>query len=100
MHFLFDLADAATVAFAAWCPSFRRCSLPCPVWLRWMVALDNPFAKTNWVAEIISHMGLGHGMVLLDAGCDPGRLTIPLAEKWYAGIPLYTCMDTVGQLRR
>lgn len=55
--------------------------LPCPVWLRWIVELDNPFTKTNRAAEIISLLELKEDMHVLDAGCGPGRLTIPLSQK-------------------
>lgn len=63
-----------------WRLASRRRSLPCPAWLRWLVELDNPFTKTNRAAVIIEHLRLEQGMVVLDAGCGPGRLTIPLAR--------------------
>lgn len=59
---------------------YRRQSLPCPVWLRWCVELDNPFSKTNRAAFIVEHLNVAPGMALLDAGCGPGRVTIPLAR--------------------
>ena len=63
-----------------WRFSSRRHSLPCPVWLLWLFEFDNPFTKTNRAAVIIGHLGLQPGMAVLDAGCGPGRLTIPLAR--------------------
>jgi len=45
-----------------------------------MVELDNPFTKTNQAAFIIDNLALEDGMTVLDAGCGPGRLTIPLAQ--------------------
>jgi len=45
-----------------------------------MVELDNPFTKTNRAAIIIEHLDVRPGMSVLDAGCGPGRLTIPLAR--------------------
>lgn len=64
-----------------WRLASRRHELPCPVWLRWMVELDNPFAKTNRAASIVEHLELAEGMSVLDAGCGPGRVTLPVAER-------------------
>jgi ubiquinone/menaquinone biosynthesis C-methylase UbiE len=64
-----------------WRLASRRQSLPCPVWLRWLVELDNPFTKTNRSAVILQHLELQPGMRVLDAGCGPGRLTIPAAQR-------------------
>jgi len=64
-----------------WRLASRRYTLPCPVWLRWLVELDNPFAKTNRAAFIIEHLELEPGMAVLDVGCGPGRLTIPAARS-------------------
>ena len=77
--FIIILAVIVIVA-VIWRLASRRQSLPCPVWLRWLVELDNPFTKTNRAAVIIGHLGLQSGMSVLDAGCGPGRLTIPLAR--------------------
>lgn len=59
----------------------RRLTLPCPVWLGWLVELDNPFAKVNQTATIIHHLELQQDMAVLDVGCGPGRLTIPIAHE-------------------
>jgi ubiquinone/menaquinone biosynthesis C-methylase UbiE len=64
-----------------WRLASQRQSLPCPVWLRWMVEMDNPFTESNRAAVIIGYLGVEPGMKVLDFGCGPGRLTIPLAEK-------------------
>jgi len=46
-----------------------------------MVELDNPFGRTNRAAVIVEYLGLQPGMAVLDAGCGPGRLTIPVAKQ-------------------
>lgn len=63
-----------------WRLSSRRHSLPCPSWLGWMVEMDNPFTKVNRARVIVGLLELMPGMKALDAGCGPGRLTLPLAE--------------------
>ena len=64
-----------------WRLSSHRSSIPCPTWLSWLVELDNPFLKNNSAREIIQHLVLEPGMKVLDFGCGPGRLTIPVAKQ-------------------
>ncbi len=75
---LISIAALVLVAIV-WRLASRRQSLPCPVWLRWMVELDNPFTQSNRAGFIVGTLGLAKGMTVLDAGCGPGRLTLPLA---------------------
>ena len=50
----------------AWRFASRRQSLPCPVWLRWFVELDNPFTSTNRSNVIAQQLDLRPGMRVLD----------------------------------
>jgi len=77
---LLTIVAIALVA-TTWRFASRRRSLPCPVWLRWLVELDNPFTRTNRAAYIVETLALSSGMTVLDAGCGPGRLTVPLARS-------------------
>ncbi len=53
---------------------------PCPVRMKGM--LDTPFTKgvSKRTKKTIERLDVRPGMNVLDAGCGPGRLTIPLAD--------------------
>lgn len=70
----------AALGVLIWRLFSRRQEIPCPAWLYWMVELDNPFAKANTARAIVETLQLKPGMAVLDAGCGPGRLTLPLAR--------------------
>ncbi len=72
---------AGIVVFLGWTLVSRRRALPCPAWLRWFVEIENPFFSVVRSKEIIEHLGLQPGMRVLDVGCGPGRVTIPLAKN-------------------
>lgn len=77
---LIALLALACLVFLVWRLASRRHALPCPPWLGWMVEMDNPFTRVNRAAEIIALLDVRAGMKVLDAGCGPGRLAIPLAQ--------------------
>jgi len=59
----------------------RRYTIPCPVWMKGF--LDIPFTRgvSARTLRTIHRLDLSPGMNVLDAGCGPGRLTLPIAEK-------------------
>jgi ubiquinone/menaquinone biosynthesis C-methylase UbiE len=53
---------------------------PCPSWLAFV--LENPYtARVAGSETILDRAGIAQGMRVLDAGCGPGRVTIPAAER-------------------
>jgi ubiquinone/menaquinone biosynthesis C-methylase UbiE len=58
-----------------------RRSIPCPSWLSWMVEADNPVFRNDSARVILSHLNIQAGMRVLDYGCGPGRLALPLARQ-------------------
>ena len=76
LYILLGSIVAVLIASLIW----RRDALPCPTWLGWMVEMDNPFTEVNRARVIVGLLELAPGMKVLDAGCGPGRLTLPLAE--------------------
>jgi ubiquinone/menaquinone biosynthesis C-methylase UbiE len=78
------IAVAALIAvFVAaqlwWRYASRRRTLPCPIWLSWL--LTNPLSRDGGSAPILDRLDLKPGMRVLDVGCGPGRVSIPAAQR-------------------
>jgi ubiquinone/menaquinone biosynthesis C-methylase UbiE len=75
---LWLLPVAAGVGFLIWRRQDRH--LPCPASLSFL--LENPFMNRVAGAErLLDRAGVAPGMRVLDAGCGPGRLTLPAARR-------------------
>jgi ubiquinone/menaquinone biosynthesis C-methylase UbiE len=80
-YILLGLLGAVALVAILWRLASRGRSVPCPASLSWLVELDNPFTKTNRAATIVERLEVRPGMAILDLGCGPGRLTIPIARE-------------------
>src|SRR3972149_3954388 len=76
MSILTPIAIVIVLVVLSWAV-WRLVAFPCPTWLAWL--LDNPFTS-DYQAKVVSRLGLVEGLSVLDAGCGPGRLTIPIAR--------------------
>jgi ubiquinone/menaquinone biosynthesis C-methylase UbiE len=80
LSFIVVLLVGLTGLVFGWRALARRHALPCPpefIWLLENRAMD----RVAGSALLLDRAGIVPGMDVLDAGCGPGRLTIPLAER-------------------
>jgi len=76
---VFSVIGLFLLAVLVWRILVRRVSMPCPPTFIWL--LENRFMEKVAGSEaIIARAKVARGMRVLDAGCGPGRVTIPLAR--------------------
>ncbi|PKL57839.1 MAG: methyltransferase type 11, partial [Methanomicrobiales archaeon HGW-Methanomicrobiales-5] len=63
-----------------WRFASRHYTLPCPVWMKWLLDPPSSGGMSARTQKTIGLLDIRPGMSVLDAGCGPGRLTIPLAH--------------------
>ena len=80
VYVCFGVVGLLLILAFVWRFASRRYSLPCPTWLGWLVELNNPFVESD-ALTIVRHLDLQPGMKVLDLGCGPGRLTLPIAQQ-------------------
>ncbi len=74
------LVLAVAAAGLAWRGCAGRKALPCPASLSWM--LENPYMRAVAGSEtLLSRARVEPGMRVLDAGCGPGRVSVPAATR-------------------
>jgi len=77
----FIIAVCLAAVSIAWCFFSRRHSTPCSTGLSWLIERDNPFSTIHRAATIVENARIQPNLTVLDAGCGPGRITIPAAFK-------------------
>jgi ubiquinone/menaquinone biosynthesis C-methylase UbiE len=81
VYLIFVLIALAIMITLAWRFASRRHPLPCPVWMKGLLDFPSGRGMSARTQKTIRHMDLRPGMNVLDAGCGPGRLTIPAAAE-------------------
>jgi len=67
-------------AWIAWRLLSRRSPLPCPAEFAWLVEVENPLARATRSEQVVRQLAPRPGARVIDIGCGPGRVTIPLAR--------------------
>ena len=72
---------ALAAAWVGWRLYSRRALLPCPAEFAWLVEMENPLARATNSDHVVRQLALPAGARVIDIGCGPGRVTIPLARQ-------------------
>ncbi|MDD3407531.1 MAG: methyltransferase domain-containing protein [Methanomicrobium sp.] len=80
LYIIIILAIIFTIIWLCWRTASGRQSIPCPVWMKFMLDPQLSGRVSRRTQKTIDILDVRPGMNILDAGCGPGRLTMPLAE--------------------
>lgn len=73
------------IVAVVWRIASKRRSIPCPVWMKWMLDPSSSGHVSTRTRRTVGLLSVHPGMKVLDAGCGPGRLSLPLAEATAPG---------------
>ncbi len=76
--FIIIILSVLLVLVLVWVSKSR--SRPCPAGLMWMLDPRSGKSISTRTKRTLNHLKVLPGMTVLDAGCGPGRLTIPLSK--------------------
>src|SRR5690349_9376347 len=79
MKFVIILAILAGI-WIAWRLLARRAPLPCPAKFAWLVKIENPLAGAIRSETVVTQLAPQSGARVMDIGCGPDRVTVPLAR--------------------
>ena len=96
---IIPLAILAAI-WISWRLRSRRALLPCPAELGWLVELENPLARATRSEEVVRQLAPRRGARVMDIGCGPGRVTIPLARAVGPGGEVIALDVQAGMLAR
>ncbi len=99
-YVILGLAVLGALGLLVWRYGARLSRLPCPSWLAWTVERDNPLIEATRSASLIKFSGLRPGMTVLDMGCGPGRVSIPVARAVAPGGEVFAVDLQPAMLRR
>ncbi len=74
------LGASVGIIWVGWRILSRKRVVPCPALISWLVEMENPIARVTRSENVVKQLGLDEGASVVDIGCGPGRVTIPLAR--------------------
>src|SRR5262249_6372256 len=96
---IIPLAILAAI-WVSWRLRSRRALLPGTAVLGWLVELEAPLARATRSEEVVRQLAPRRGARVMDIGCGPGRVTIPLARAGGPGGEVIALDVQAGMLAR